>query len=81
MCWLINVLYVAAIVLYSPVVVYRIIAQNRYRTGWSQRLGRVGRKWPDKKCLWLHAVSVGEINAARTLIDALKQSLPDADSG
>jgi len=65
------------LILYSPVIVYRMIVQNRYRTGWSQRLGRVGRKWPDKKCLWLHAVSVGEINAARTLIDALKQSLPD----
>jgi 3-deoxy-D-manno-octulosonic-acid transferase len=77
MSWLINILYILGLVLYSPVIVYRMIAQNRYRTGWSQRLGGVGRKSPGKKCLWLHAVSVGEINAARTLIDALKLSLPD----
>jgi 3-deoxy-D-manno-octulosonic-acid transferase len=74
---LINILYAIGLILYSPVIVYRMITQNRYRTGWSQRLGRVGRKSSGKKCLWLHAVSVGEINAARTLIDAIKQSLPD----
>jgi 3-deoxy-D-manno-octulosonic-acid transferase len=77
MRYLINFFYMTGLVVYSPVIIYRMIAHGRYRAGWSQRLGRVGRKWPDKKCLWLHAVSVGEINAARTLIDALKQSLPD----
>jgi 3-deoxy-D-manno-octulosonic-acid transferase len=76
MTWLINILYVVALILYSPVIVYRMITQNRYKTGWRQRLGYIGRKSPGGKCLWIHAVSVGEINAARTLIDALEQALP-----
>jgi 3-deoxy-D-manno-octulosonic-acid transferase len=79
MSWLLNVLYVIALTVYSPVVVYRMIAHGRYRAGWSQRLGRVNRRSPGKKCVWIHAVSVGEVNAVRTLIDALKQSQPDCE--
>jgi 3-deoxy-D-manno-octulosonic-acid transferase len=77
MSWLLNGLYVVALTVYSPVVVYRMIAHGRYRTGWSQRLGRVNRRSPGKKCIWIHAVSVGEVNAVRTLVDALKQNQPD----
>jgi 3-deoxy-D-manno-octulosonic-acid transferase len=54
-----------------------MIAQKRYRCGWAQRLGKISRKSPDKKCIWIHAVSVGEVNATRTLIDGLKAALPD----
>jgi 3-deoxy-D-manno-octulosonic-acid transferase len=79
MSWLLNVLYVVALTVYSPVVVYRMIAHGRYRTGWSQRLGRVNRRSPGKKCIWIHAVSVGEVNSVRTLIDALKQNQPDCE--
>jgi 3-deoxy-D-manno-octulosonic-acid transferase len=79
MSWLLNVLYGVALTVYSPVVVYRMIAHGRYRAGWSQRLGRVNRRSPGKKCIWIHAVSVGEVNAVRTLIDALKQNQPDCE--
>jgi 3-deoxy-D-manno-octulosonic-acid transferase len=79
MSWLLNVLYVVALLIYSPVVVYRMIAHGRYRAGWSQRLGGVGRRNPGQKCVWIHAVSVGEVNAVRTLIDALRQSQPDCE--
>jgi 3-deoxy-D-manno-octulosonic-acid transferase len=79
MSLLINTLYIIAVILYSPVVVYRMIAHGRYRTGWSQRLGRINRRSPGKKCIWIHAVSVGEVNAVRTLIDALKESQPDCE--
>jgi 3-deoxy-D-manno-octulosonic-acid transferase len=50
---------------------------NRYRTGWPQKLGKITRKQPDKKCIWIHAVSVGEVNAAKTLVTELKTSFPD----
>jgi 3-deoxy-D-manno-octulosonic-acid transferase len=50
---------------------------NRYRTGWSQKLGKITRKQPDKKCIWIHAVSVGEVNAAKTLVTELKTRFPD----
>jgi 3-deoxy-D-manno-octulosonic-acid transferase len=51
--------------------------QNRYRHGWSERLGKIGRNFPDKKCIWIHAVSLGEVNATKTIITELKKHLPE----
>ena len=77
MKYLLNFIYLLVAVAISPKFLYRIIRQNRYRTGWAERLGKIIRKDPAlKKCIWLHAVSVGEVNATRTLITALKNALP-----
>jgi len=48
------------------------VRHKRYRSGWGQRFGKITRKEPAKKCIWLHAVSVGEVNAARTIIEELE---------
>ena len=73
MRFLIDLLYLTAIILISPKFIYRIIRQKRYRTGWGQRLGKITRKNPEKKCIWIHAVSVGEVNATKTLVVALEK--------
>ncbi len=73
----INSLYLLVAIAISPRIIYRAIRQGRYRTGWAQRFGRIKRFNPEKKCLWLHAVSVGEVNAARTVIDQLEKRFPD----
>jgi 3-deoxy-D-manno-octulosonic-acid transferase len=70
-------MYLLAAVAISPVALYRIIKHNRYRTGWQQRFGKIIRRDPAKKCIWLHAVSVGEVNASTTLIEELKKTLPN----
>lgn len=77
MRYLLNVLYGAAIVLYGPKIIYRMLRHDRYRAGWGQRLGRIRRRRPDKPCIWLHAVSVGEVNATRTLVERLSSRLSD----
>ena len=77
MGFLFNVLYILAIILYSPKIIYRMIFQNRYRSGWGQRLGKITRKNLEKKCIWIHAVSVGEVNATKTLIAALENQFSD----
>ncbi|MHC4665161.1 MAG: 3-deoxy-D-manno-octulosonic acid transferase [Planctomycetota bacterium] len=74
---LIDCAYLLAAVAISPCVLYRILRHNRYRTGWAQRLGRITRKYPDRKCIWLHAVSVGEVNATKTIVQELKKRFPD----
>ena len=74
---LINLLYCVGLVLYSPKVIYRRMFQNRYRGGWNQRRGFVERKHPDKPCIWIHAVSVGEVNATRTLVQQMAGQMPD----
>jgi len=77
MSFIIDLIYLLAIIIISPKIIYRMIRRNRYRKGWSQRLGRLTRKHPEKKCIWIHAVSVGEVNAANTLIAKLTEALGD----
>lgn len=74
---ILNLVYFMAIALYSPVIVYRMCVHQRYRGGWGQRLGRIGRRTPERRCIWIHAVSVGEVNAVRVLVEQLKQRLPE----
>ena len=77
MRYVLDLLYLFAGLAYSPVIVYRAIRHGRYRTGWAQRFGRISRRSPGKKCIWLHAVSVGEVNAAKTIIKELEARFGD----
>ncbi|MFA6187070.1 MAG: 3-deoxy-D-manno-octulosonic acid transferase [Phycisphaerae bacterium] len=77
MKYIIDIVYFFALIAYSPKIIYRAIKQQRYRKGWAQRFGRITRKQPDKKCIWVHAVSVGEVNATKTIIAELKKRLPN----
>lgn len=67
---LFDTFYLAALIAISPKIVYRMMRQNRYRAGWRERLGKIDRL-TDKKCIWIHAVSVGEVNATRLLVEGL----------
>ncbi len=73
MKYLMDLIYIVAAAGYSPVIVYRRLKYGRYRTGWQNRFGKIIRKHPDKKCIWIHAVSVGEVNATRTIVDELSK--------
>lgn len=73
---LIDCVYVVAGLLYLPTVLYRLGFAGRYRHGWGWRLGLVPKRYTDRPCVWLHAVSVGEVNAVRTVIERLRQQLP-----
>jgi len=73
----IDLLYALGIAAYSPKMIYRILRQNRYRSGWKERLGSISRRNPDKPCIWIHAVSVGEVNATKALVVQLQDRLPN----
>ena len=45
-----------------------------HKKGWKERIGFV--KPHEKKCIWIHAVSVGEVGAAEPLIKVLNERLP-----
>ena len=79
MSLIIDCIYVLAAAAISPMVAYRMVRYKRYRAGWAQRFGKITRRYPAKKCVWLHAVSVGEVNASRTIIEELKKRLPDLE--
>jgi len=61
----------------SPMVAYRAIRYRRYRTGWKQRFGQVRRKDHSRPCIWLHAVSLGEVNASKTFVAELHSQRPE----
>jgi 3-deoxy-D-manno-octulosonic-acid transferase len=77
MSFVVNLLYLLAGAAISPLVVYRAVRYKRYRTGWAHRLGKITRRSPHNKCIWLHAVSVGEINAAQTIVTELQKRFSD----
>ena len=77
MRFLLDFAYLLVALMLSPMVIYRAIRHQRYRSGWGQRLGFVGRRHPDRQCIWVHAVSVGEVNAAQTVITELGRRCPD----
>ncbi|MGD0553087.1 MAG: 3-deoxy-D-manno-octulosonic acid transferase [Sedimentisphaerales bacterium] len=74
---LIDIAYLIALLAVSPMAIYRMLRYGRYRAGWANRFGKISRKRPDKKCIWIHAVSVGEVNATTTLIRELESKFPD----
>ena len=79
MKFLLNIAYFLAAVAVSPILLYRVIRHGRYRTGWAQRFGKVSRRDPRKKCIWLHAVSMGEVNAAKTLVAEIERQFADCE--
>lgn len=78
MPYLLNLVYGIALTLTLPWLVYQSIRTGKYREGLAARLlGRVPRRTSDRPCIWLHAVSVGEVNLLATLLDALRKQWPD----
>lgn len=61
-----------------PLAFGRLLWRSRHTPAYRQRWGqRLGFSSPNPAgCVWLHAVSVGEVNAALPLIAALRQAHP-----
>jgi 3-deoxy-D-manno-octulosonic-acid transferase len=73
-------IYNAALTLSAPVIipymVARSLAKPAYRPGLSQKLGF---NMPERgsPCVWIHAVSVGEVIAAEPLVKAIRAKAPE----
>ena len=72
-------LYTLTMYLLTPVILYRLAARGlkyrRYFSRWRERFGF----FPEpglRDSIWVHAVSVGEVNAALPMIEALMRSYP-----
>jgi 3-deoxy-D-manno-octulosonic-acid transferase len=76
MKYLLNFIYILALMLYGPVIVYKALKQGRYRIGWAERFGKIKLKSTDKPCIWIHAVSMGEVNSTKSIIQGLQDKLP-----
>ncbi len=72
-----NILYFLAFIFYVPVLFIR----GKLHRGFVQRLGFLGQELPyrfyQKKNIWFHAVSVGEILAIVGLVERIRSTHPD----
>ncbi|MGY0558701.1 MULTISPECIES: lipid IV(A) 3-deoxy-D-manno-octulosonic acid transferase [unclassified Lysobacter] len=77
---LLRGLYSAVLYLLVPLTVYHLIwrgfRQPSYLLRWNERYARYHDD-PHRETLWVHAVSVGEVNAAVPLVNALRRGRPD----
>ena len=74
---ILDLLYIFLAVTLMPVFVYKAVAQGKYVRGFRQRMGHIRRRYSLQRLIWLHAVSVGEVNAARPLIGRICNDLPE----
>ena len=74
MSYLLNFAYLCLIGLTWPWLLYGALRKGKYREGWAAKLlGRVPRRDGSQTCIWLHAVSVGEVNLLATLLARLER--------
>lgn len=87
MYWLYSLAVGLALLLATPWWLFRMARHNKYRAGLLERLGRApGRLWrgdaaspvctAERRCIWIHAVSVGEVLAVGQLIAELRSRNP-----
>lgn len=77
MRYLLNFVYVFVVVVAFPWLLWQAIRKGKYREGFAAKfLGLVPRREGSELCLWFHAVSVGEVNLVRPLLDEIQRRHP-----
>ena len=76
-----NILFEACFILSAPYYFLRMRRRGGWRKGFGERLGRYSTKFKqaisNRDVIWLHAVSVGEVNICVQLIKVLQPRLPN----
>ncbi len=81
MYFLYSVLTAIGMVLLAPYFLVQGLRREKYLGSFWQRMGRLpqgfARGVPPRTAIWIHAVSVGEVLAAKPLVDCLKKRFPE----
>ncbi|MCL4176548.1 MAG: 3-deoxy-D-manno-octulosonic acid transferase [Verrucomicrobia bacterium] len=76
-----NALFFLFFLLSAPYYFTRLLRRGRWQEGFRQRFGRYNAKLKqaltNRHVIWLHAVSVGEVNVCTQLIRALEPRAPN----
>jgi 3-deoxy-D-manno-octulosonic-acid transferase len=76
-----NILFTVGLILSSPYYFLRMRRRGNWRKGFAERFGKydahLKQAITNRYTLWMHAVSVGEVNVCTHLIRALEQRLPN----
>jgi 3-deoxy-D-manno-octulosonic-acid transferase len=80
MRWLYNVLFNVGFVLSAPFYFLKMVRRGHWEDGFGERFGkydhRLKQALTNRHVVWLHAVSVGEVNLCTQLIRALEPRIP-----
>jgi 3-deoxy-D-manno-octulosonic-acid transferase len=80
MPYVLNIFYIALLIAVSPWLVWSAIRKGKYRQGFGAKLlGLVPRRTGNRPCVWLHAVSAGEVIALRPLVEQIRRDFPHCD--
>ncbi len=74
--WLLDAIYLIALVLLSPWLVWRAWRTGRYRRGLGAKGLGLGSPLRLADPVWFHGVSVGEVHLLRQLVAAFRQAYP-----
>ena len=81
MRWLYNVLFMAGFILAAPYYFMRLSRRGNWVKGFGQRFAKyetnLRQAITNRHILWIHAVSVGEMNVCVELVQALQKRLPN----
>src|SRR6266567_2903295 len=78
MPYLRDLVYLLALLLLSPWLLYRALTTSkRVRGLWVKLSGRAFLRAGDAPCAWFHGVSVGEVHLLRQVIAAFRKRYPD----
>jgi 3-deoxy-D-manno-octulosonic-acid transferase len=78
--WVLNAVYSLLLLAVAPLLLYRRLRFGKYRGGWREKLtGRLVRQHPSRRCVWFHAVSVGEVLQLQKVLDETAARFPDAE--
>jgi 3-deoxy-D-manno-octulosonic-acid transferase len=76
-----NILFAVCFILSSPYYFVRMRRRGNWQKGFAERFGRYDTKLKqaitNRNTLWMHAVSVGEVNVCTQLIRMLEPRLPN----
>jgi 3-deoxy-D-manno-octulosonic-acid transferase len=77
--YLLDLIYLLLILVCLPWLVWQSLRKGKYREGYAAKFlgGAPRRPETGKKCLWLHAVSVGEVNLLAPLLKAIEAERPE----
>ncbi len=80
MFFIYNLLLVIAIVLFFPLIIFKILSNKNLKIGLKDRLTLYSSDFKNsiknKKIIWIHSSSVGEVNIAEILVKKLKKNFP-----
>lgn len=69
----------AYVLVFVSFLFWRMVFDNRYRSGIRERFGFVPSSAAGQDVVWIHGVSVGEVKAAAALIERLTATRPDLE--